>query len=70
MTVFDNDYYDNYETYEEPDPPEKQLCNYCCEYVEPYFVDEGIGDYEYWGYKGRDVQLIACCPRCDSYLED
>ena len=56
--------YDNYE----PDPPEKQFCKQCDDYVEPYFVDGGIGEYEYWGCKGWDTHLVACCPQCDSEL--
>lgn len=62
---FENDFYDDYE----PDPPDKQYCTICDEYIEPYFEDEGIGDYEYWGCKGRDVQLVAYCPLCENPLE-
>lgn len=62
--------YDDYDPYEyEPDPPEKVLCKECDEYVEPYFVDEGIGSYEYWGYKGNDVHLVPYCPLCRNELE-
>ena len=69
--ISSNDYYDDYEPYDyEPDPPEKQFCAECDEYVEPYFIDEGIGDYEYWGCRGRDIQLVAYCPICDNPLEE
>lgn len=35
---------------------------YEAEYI---VVDNGIGSYEYWGARGRDVQLETECERCD-----
>lgn len=68
--IQDSYFYDDYEPYDyEPDPIEKQLCTNCEKLVEPYFVDEGIGDYEYWGCEGRDIQLVPYCPQCDCELE-
>jgi hypothetical protein len=32
--------------------------------------DEGIGEYEYWGCRGRHRDLAAFCPECDEYLQD
>lgn len=63
-------YIDDYKPYGyEPDPAEKQLCRTCEEMVEPYFLDEGIGAYEFWGCKGQDIQLVPYCPICNNELE-
>jgi len=44
----------------------KYIC-YCCqaEFDQPITVDQGIGDYEYWGACGKHVDLVALSPCCE-----
>lgn len=42
------------------------ICSNCKEPCEVNIVDIGIGQYEYWGAKGRDVQLEALSTCCDA----
>lgn len=44
----------------------KYICHGCeAEFDEPITVDEGIGDYEYGGARGRHVDLVAVSPCCE-----
>jgi hypothetical protein len=39
-------------------------CGKCKKECDPFVIDEGIGAYEYWGFKGYDRRLVlysACC---------
>jgi len=45
-------------------------CGYCaeCGYEGPLsVVDEGIGPYEYWGFRGYHHDYQTICPECESY---
>ena len=45
-------------------------CN-CNKECDLKVTDEGIGDYEYWGAKGTDVQLVLSSDCCDeNYTEE
>ena len=45
-------------------------CKYCEEDVEVYWVDNGIGAYEYWGARGVDHKWEPVCHQCGEYMED
>ena len=46
-------------------------CSCCKQECALHITDEGIGDYEYWGAKGTDVQLVLSSDCCDSdYTEE
>lgn len=40
----------------------RPIGDYISQQISVYEFDEGIGDYEYWGVKGRDVCIV---PQCD-----
>ena len=42
------------------------ICSACKESCEVIIVDTGICQYEYWGYKGRQVELEALSTCCDA----
>ena len=46
------------------------FCQECGEEVEVYYVDEGIGVYEYWGAKCVDHNWQPECGQCGSYMEE
>lgn len=41
------------------------LCLCCGKRCALKVTDEGIGDYEYWGAKGTDVQLVLSSDCCE-----
>jgi len=44
----------------------KYICHGCeAEFDEPITVDEGFGDYEYWGATGRHSSLVSVSPCCE-----
>ncbi len=45
-------------------------CKECGQEVDIYFVDNGIGAYEYWGAKGTDHKWEPECALCGAYTED
>jgi len=44
-------------------------CPNCNKVVTVKTVDEGIGPYEYWGYKGWHHDYVDVCTECDGYIE-
>ena len=56
---FDEEPYDD-----NPPPSGDFVCDCCGMSCRPKLVDEGIGCYEYWGFKGTDVRYewrSSCC---------
>jgi len=45
-------------------------CPSCEEEVDVYWVDEGIGAYEYWGSREVQHKWEPLCDICRSYIED
>ena len=45
------------------------ICPHCGEKVEGRWIDEGIGEYEYWGHLENDSQMVFVCEECDGELE-
>lgn len=54
-----------YEEYDGSDPH----CTECGESCTPKQIDEGIGAYEYHGYKGVDVRLVWVSDCCEAEVE-
>lgn len=48
------------------------ICSACKEPCTVKIIDNGIGSYEYWGAKGRDIQLEAVSDCCEApaYYKD
>ena len=67
-----NDPYDYMENdfYDPKDDHPKGYCAGCHEYVTGTYIDYGIGEYEYWGYKGVHVDLELVSPCCEEELLD
>lgn len=45
------------------------ICPNCDEKCDGEWIDEGVGEYEYWGAKGNDVQMVFVCEHCGEALE-
>jgi hypothetical protein len=45
-------------------------CSSCGKECTIIGVDDGIGPYEFWGQKGRDVQIIAVSDCCEESVLD
>ena len=45
------------------------ICPHCYQDVEGTWVDEGIGQYEYWGQVCIDKQMVFICEECEGLLE-
>ena len=61
---------EDFDYYDPSDDLPKGYCAGCHEYVTATVIDEGIGEYEYWGCKGVDVQLCYVSPCCEEELLD
>ena len=48
----------------------KGYCYECQQEVDVYYVDNGIGHYEYWGARGVHHDYQPECEICGSYIED
>lgn len=48
----------------------RAYCPECQEEVDVELIDNGIGAYEYWGFRGIDTRKEPCCSQCGDYLED
>lgn len=47
----------------------RAYCEACDEMVRVRMVDEGIGDYEYWGCCEKHVDMQPVCAQCENPLE-
>lgn len=47
----------------------KPKCIHCNEPLDIEWVDEGIGPYEYWGYKCTDTRMVSVCSNCGNEVE-
>lgn len=45
-------------------------CKRCGEECDAFYVDAGIGPYEYWGATGRHVQMEIVSGCCDGPVEE
>jgi hypothetical protein len=46
------------------------FCGECGDQIEPTVVDNGIGYYEYWGFRGFDSQPDVVSPCCGATVFD
>ena len=47
----------------------KSKCIHCNESLDIKWIDEGIGPYEYWGYKCTDTHMVSVCSSCGNEVE-
>lgn len=45
------------------------ICEFCENPCNGIWVDYGIGEYEFWGSKGSDVDVLFVSDCCESPLE-
>jgi len=45
-------------------------CSHCKKPCDIIGIDNGIGAYEFWGHKGRDVQIDAVSDCCEEPVLD
>lgn len=45
------------------------ICPNCHKDVEGKWSDEGIGNYEYWGQKCNDKNMVFVCEACGAELD-
>jgi len=48
----------------------EQYCAHCLKECCPITIDEGIGQYEYWGATGVDIRLVEVSDCCEADLLD
>ena len=75
MSDYRYDPEDSYDKYDAADEGGELLglrfrCTSCGEECGGKYVDNGIGSYEYWGYRGRHVQKDLASDCCEKDVEE
>jgi hypothetical protein len=59
--------WDPYDPEDEYVPDEETgTCSHCGEHCTVIGVDDGIGPYEFWGQKGRHVDIVQVSNCCEA----